>query len=58
MTLANTDLHPSHDWLVGSGEDPHLICSECLACSYIVGSGSTGNCIGSAGLEKELINEL
>lgn len=57
MTLANTDLHPSHDWYIGGGEGAKtLFCSSCMACSCCVGSGATGNCIGEDGLYKEVMH--
>lgn len=58
MTLANTDLHPSHTWEEGEIEDSRTyFCSACLACSCCVGSGATGNCIGEDGLYKEVMHD-
>lgn len=58
MTLANTDLHLSHNWTPGEGGGAKtLFCSSCMACSCCVGSGATGNCIGVEGLEKEVAYE-
>lgn len=54
MTLANTDLHPSHDW---KQDRDAYFCLTCLACSCCVGSGATGSCIGYEGREKEARND-
>ncbi len=34
MTLVNTDLHPSHDWLEEEENDfRYFMCGDCLICS-------------------------